>query len=65
MATPVMNRDEGGIQTEPLMGRPACQDNWRAEEELAVPELLMKAANGSQNVEQEFCRLKKIVIQKY
>ena len=29
----------------------ACQDNWRAEEEFAVPEFLMKAANGSRNVE--------------
>ena len=34
------------------MGRPAYQDYWRAEEELAVPEFLMKAANGSRNVEQ-------------
>ena len=33
------------------MGRPTYQDNWRAEEELAVPEFLMKAADGSQNVE--------------
>ena len=33
------------------MGWPAYQDNWRAEEELAVPEFLMKAADGSQNVE--------------
>ena len=33
------------------MGRPAYQDNWRAEEELAVPEFLMKAADDSQNVE--------------
>ena len=34
------------------MGRPAYQDNWRAEEELAVPEFPMKAAEGSRNVEQ-------------
>ena len=27
------------------MGRPAYQDSWRAEEELAVPEFLIKAAN--------------------
>ena len=33
------------------MGRPACQDNWRAEKELAVTELLMKGADGSRNVE--------------
>ncbi|KAI0218798.1 hypothetical protein LSAT2_029520 [Lamellibrachia satsuma] len=33
------------------MGRPAYQDNWRAEEELAVPEFLMKAADCSRNVE--------------
>ena len=33
------------------MGRPAYQDNWRAEEELAVPKFLMKAADGSRNVE--------------
>ena len=30
-------------------GRPACQGNWRAEEEL-VPEILMKAA-GDRSVE--------------
>ena len=41
----------GGIHTELRMGRPACQDNWRAEEELVVPEFLMKAADGSRNVE--------------
>ena len=29
------------------MGRPAFQDNWRAEEELAVPEFPMKDADGS------------------
>ena len=29
------------------MGRPAYQDSWRAEEELAVPEFLIKAANGT------------------
>ena len=33
------------------MGRPACLDNWRAGEELAVPEFPMNAANGSRNVE--------------
>ena len=33
------------------MGRPAYQDNERAEEELAVPEFLMKAAESSRNVE--------------
>ena len=33
------------------MGRPAYQDNWRAEEELAIPECLMKAADGRRNVE--------------
>ena len=49
MVTPVMNR--GVIQTESRMGRPACQDNRRAEEELAVPEFPMKAADGSRNVE--------------
>ena len=37
----------GGIQAESRMGRPACQDNWRAEGELAFPEFLMKAADGS------------------
>ena len=41
----------GGIQTKSRMGRPACQDNWREEEELAVPEFLMKAAGVSRNVE--------------
>ena len=33
------------------MGRPVYQDNWRAEEELAVPEFPMKAADDSRNVE--------------
>ena len=33
------------------MGRRAYQDNWLAEEELAVPEFLMKAADGSRNIE--------------
>ena len=33
------------------MGRSACQDNWRTEEELAAPEFLMNAADGSRNVE--------------
>ena len=33
------------------MGRPAYQDNWQAEEELAVPDFLMKTADDSQNVE--------------
>ena len=28
------------------MGRLAYQDNWRVEEELAVPEFLIKAADG-------------------
>ena len=28
------------------MGWPACQVNYRAEEELVVPEFLMKAADG-------------------
>ena len=33
------------------MGWPAYQDNGRAEEEIAVPEFLMKAADSSRNVE--------------
>ena len=33
------------------MGRPACQDNCRAEEEFAVPGFQMKAVDGSRNVE--------------
>ena len=33
------------------MGRPAYQDNWPAEDELAVPEFLTNVADGSQNVE--------------
>ena len=33
------------------MGRHAYQDNWRAEEELSVLEFMMKAADGSRNVE--------------
>ena len=32
------------------MGWPAYQDNWRAEEKLAVQEFLMKAADGIKNV---------------
>ena len=48
--TLVMNPDKG-VYIESRMERPACQDNWRAEVELAVPEFLMKAADGSRNVE--------------
>ena len=33
------------------MGRSTYQDNWRAEEQLAIPEFLMKAADGSRNFE--------------
>ena len=33
------------------MGRPAYKDNWRAADELAVPEFLMKTADGGRNVE--------------
>ena len=40
-----------GIQAEPLVGRSGCQDNCQAEEELAVPGFLMKAAGSSRNVE--------------
>ena len=31
------------------MGRPTCQDNWRAEEELTVPEFLMPMAKRRVN----------------
>ena len=50
-ATPVMYRDEGGYRLSHVLGRLTCQDNRRAEEELAFPEFLMKAADGSRNVE--------------
>ena len=33
------------------MGRPAYQDNWRAEEELTDPEFPMNAVDGSRSVE--------------
>ncbi|KAI0224069.1 hypothetical protein LSAT2_024904 [Lamellibrachia satsuma] len=48
---PVMYRDEGGYGPSHVLGRLTCQDNRRAEEELAFPEFLMKAADGSRNVE--------------
>ena len=41
-----MNRDERGYRVTY-----ACQDNWRAGEELFVPECHMEAADGSRNVE--------------
>ncbi|KAI0218313.1 hypothetical protein LSAT2_029977 [Lamellibrachia satsuma] len=33
------------------MRLPACQDNWRAGGELAIPTFPMKAADGSRNIE--------------
>ncbi|KAI0237131.1 hypothetical protein LSAT2_012396 [Lamellibrachia satsuma] len=45
------------------MGRPVYQDNWQAEEELVIPEFLMKAANGSRNI--DLRKSKRIVQDEY
>ena len=39
------------------MGRPAWQVNWQAEEELAIPEFLMKATDGSRKLAAEMLKV--------